>query len=202
MDLNNQVKLLRVLQEKEVVRVGGSKTIKTDCRIIVATHKNLMDEVKEGRFREDLYYRLFGLPIELPPLRERDDDVILLAHFFISEFCKQNQLENKYLTEEARNKIKSYSWPGNVRELKSVIELAIVLSNDNEIKANDITLPNGSDLMSNLLLTEETMRTYNIRIVKHFLSRYNNDTKKVADILDIGQTTVYRLLKEAKEQES
>lgn len=201
MDLNGQVKLLRVLQEKEVVRVGGNKTIKTDCRIIVATHKNLLDEVKEGRFREDLYYRLFGLPIHLPPLRERDDDCLILSQYFIEAFCKQNQLETKYITEEARHKIRRYSWPGNVRELKSVIELAVVLSSSDEIKADDITLPARGDLMSNLLMTEETMRIYSIRIVRHFLNKYNNDTKKVADLLDIGQTTVYRLIKEAKELE-
>lgn len=201
MALSAQVKLLRVLQEKEVVRVGGNKTIKIDCRIVVATHKNLLDEVKEGRFREDLYYRLFGLPIHLPPLRERDDDCLILSHHFIEEFCKQNQLEQKYITEEARHKIMRYSWPGNVRELKSVIELAVVLSSSNEIKAEDITLPSSGDLMSNLLMTEETMRTYSIRIVQHFLNRYDNDTKKVADVLDIGQTTVYRLIKEAKESE-
>lgn len=196
-----QVKLLRVLQEKEVVRVGGNKTIKVDCRIVVATHKNLMEEVKAGRFREDLYYRLFGLPIQLPTLREREDDCLLLSQYFMDNFCEENNIPQKYITEEARAKIMHYSWPGNVRELKSVIELAVVLSNTDEITDSDITLLGNEDLISDLLLKEETMRNYSIKIVQHFLSRYDNDTKKVADLLDIGQTTVYRLLKEAKEQE-
>lgn len=199
MDINAQVKLLRVLQEKEVVRIGSNKTIQVDCRIICATNKNLLDEVKAGNFREDLYYRLFGLPIELPPLRDRQDDALALSHFFISEFCKQNGLEPKYLSEEARHKIMGYKWPGNVRELKSVIELAAVMSSGDEIMASDITVAGGSDPVSDMLTKEESLREYNIRIVQFYLNRYDNDTKKVADVLDIGQTTVYRLIKEGKE---
>lgn len=201
MDINAQVKLLRVLQEKEIVRIGGNKTIKVDCRIIAATHKNLLDEVKAGRFREDLYYRLFGLPIHLPSLSEREDDSLILANHFITDFCRQNGMEPKYLDESARRKLRGYHWPGNVRELKSVVELAVVMSNTPEISAGDITLASGSDLLADLLIEENTMRAYSIRIVQFYMDRYDNDTKKVADVLAIGQTTVYRLLKEAKEFE-
>ena len=97
MDLNAQVKLLRALQEKEITRVGSNVTIPTNCRIIVATNRNLIEDVKEGKFREDLYYRLFGLPIHLPPLRERDNDVLILSQHFLKLFCKENDIEVKKL---------------------------------------------------------------------------------------------------------
>lgn len=199
MDMNFQAKLLRVLQEKEVTRVGGNEVIKVNCRIIVATNRNLQEEVKNGKFREDLYYRLFGLPIHLPPLRERDNDTLLLAKFFIDAFCKENNLETKTISESARKKLLSYNWPGNIRELKSVIELAIVMSSKEEINADDISL-SSNDALPNVLTEELTMREYEIRIVNHYMQKCDNNTKLVADKLGIGQTTVYRLLKEDKNQ--
>lgn len=198
MDMNAQVKLLRVLQEREVTRVGGNKTIKIDCRIIVATHRNLLDEVKNGKFREDLYYRLMGIPVHLPPLRERNDDVLLLAQFFIQNFSKENGIEVKTLSEEARIKLLNHRWPGNIRELRSVVELAVVMSSGNEIQASDLTLSSNSDMLPDLLTEEQTLREYNIRIVQSYLNKYDKDTKIVADKLGIGQTTVYRLIKESK----
>ncbi len=197
MDINFQAKLLRVLQEKEVTRIGGNETIKLKCRIIVATNRNLLDEVKKGNFREDLYYRLFGLPIHLPPLRERGKDVLLLAKFFIDAFCKENNLPTKSISEDAQRKILSYQWPGNIRELKSVIDLGVVMSSTNEITASDLSL-NTSDALPNMLTEELTLREYNRRIVNHYMEKCNDNTKLVAEKLGIGQTTVYRLLKEDK----
>ncbi|MCW8897824.1 MAG: sigma-54 dependent transcriptional regulator [Flavobacteriales bacterium] len=199
MDMNFQAKLLRVLQEKEVTRVGGNEVIKVNCRIIVATNRNLQEEVKNGKFREDLYYRLFGLPIHLPPLRERDNDTLLLAKFFIDAFCKENNLEPKSISENARKKLLSYNWPGNIRELKSVVELAVVMSSGKEINADDISL-SSNDALPNVLTDEMTMREYEIRIVNHYMKKCDNNTKLVAERLGIGQTTVYRLLKEDKNQ--
>jgi DNA-binding NtrC family response regulator len=138
MDLSLQSKLLRVLQEKEVTRVGGNQVIKLDVRIIVATHKNLQEEVRSGKFREDLYYRILGLPIHLPPLRERGQDVILLAKYFLDEFAKENQLKKFRLTSDAQDKLLSYPFPGNVRELKSVMDLAAVMADESEISASEI----------------------------------------------------------------
>ncbi|MGE0562230.1 MAG: sigma-54-dependent transcriptional regulator [Flavobacteriales bacterium] len=201
MDINFQVKLLRVLQEKEVTRVGSNLPIKTNCRIIVATNRNLLEEVKKGKFREDLYYRLFGLPIHLPPLRERDSDILLLAKYFIDSFCKENSLPTKNISENARKKLLSYRWPGNIRELKSIVELAIVMSSEKELVESDISLST-TDALPNVLTQEMTLREYNRRIVNYYMEKCNDNTKLVAEKLGIGQTTVYRLLKENQEFEN
>lgn len=197
MDMSFQAKLLRVLQEKEITPIGSNKVIKTDCRIIIATNRNLQEDVKSGKFREDLYYRLIGLPIHLPPLRERGNDVLLLARFFIDGFCKENKLDSKVISEGAQQKLLNYQWPGNIRELKSIIELAAVMSPDHEITPESITI-SASNKLSDIFSNEMTLREYNRKIVNHYMEQYNNNTKKVADKLDIGQTTVYRLLKEDK----
>ncbi len=198
MELGLQSKLLRVLQEKEIVRIGSNKPIKTDCRIIVATNKNLKEEVKKGNFREDLYYRLLGLPIELPPLRERSKDVLILANHFIKEFCAENNIPLKRLTEYSRNKLMNYSYPGNVRELKSLVELAVTLSGTGEIEPSDIVLDPGEPAVFTDI-ADLTLREYELRMIKSTLKKCNNDIKLAASKLDIGVSTIYRLLREEKE---
>ena len=195
MDISLQAKLLRALQEKEIVRVGSNKPIKTDCRIIVATNRNLQEEVIKGNFRQDLYYRLYGLPIILPPLRERGNDIIILSKHFIAEFCKENNMPPKSLSNDAADKLLAYSFPGNIRELKSVIELAITLSDQDEITSDNIALGNEA-LLSEDIFNEISLREYNIRIVKKYLEKYDNNIKLVAEKLDIGVATIYRMLKE------
>lgn len=199
LDQNTQVKLLRALQEREIVRIGGAKPIKFSCRIVVATHKDLKQEVTEGRFREDLYYRLLGLTIALPPLRDRGGDIILLAEYFVKLFAKDNQLEPKSLDDSARNKLMKYNWPGNIRELKSIIDLSFILSTNEFISADHIHLAESGSL-NDLTVIEMTMREYTRKIVTVFMNKYDNNTKTVADKLDIGQTTVYRILKEIEEE--
>jgi DNA-binding NtrC family response regulator len=140
MNLSHQAKVLRVLQEREIQRIGSNKTIKLDFRLIAATNRNLAEEVKAGRFRQDLYYRLQGFLIHLPPLRERGDDIILLAKSFLADFCKQNKLEPVTLSKEAIKYLMEYPWPGNVRELKAVIERAALLAENNTITIGDLTL--------------------------------------------------------------
>jgi two-component system response regulator AtoC len=194
MDLAFQAKLLRVLQEREIMRVGSNTPVKTDCRIIVATHRNLQNEIKAGRFREDLYYRLFGLLIELPPLRERGKDILLLSKHFMESFCKENNMPTKGFSEEAQRKLLSYSFPGNVRELKSVIELAAVMSTGEIVQANEISLAS-NDIMNDILDEDLTMRDYEMRILKAYLKKYDDNIKKVAAKLKIGQSTIYRMLK-------
>ena len=195
MDISVQAKLLRALQEKEIVRIGSNKPLKTDCRIIVASNKNLQESVLRGEFRQDLYYRLYGFPIELPPLRERGNDVIILSKHFIQDFCKENNLPQKALSKSAAEKLLTHSFPGNIRELKSVIELAITLSDNEEITDENILLGNNA-LIEETIDKELSLREYNIRIVKRYLEKYDNNIKLVAEKLDIGVATIYRMLKE------
>lgn len=195
MDPNLQAKLLRVLQEREVTRIGGNQVIKLDVRIIAATHKDLSEEVKEGRFREDLYYRLLGLPIQLPPLRERGTDVILIAKHFLDTFTKENQMSRFKIGQEAQEKLLLYPFPGNIRELKSIIELSAVMAGDQEIKPQDISFNNTSRIES-FLHQEMTMEEYMYRIIRHFLNKHDNNVLEVARKLNIGKSSLYRYLKE------
>ena len=200
MDINFQAKMLRALQDMEITRIGSNKPIKTDCRIIVATNRNLRQETEDGRFRKDLYYRLFGLPIELPPLRERGKDILVLARHFTERFCRDNNLAVKSFGEKALNKLMGYSWPGNVRELKSVVELAVVMATGDTVEAGDILLESESALPE-VMSEHMTLREYNRKIVDIFMKKYNNNVPVVAEKLDIGQTTIYRMLKEKKQSQ-
>ena len=193
MDLALQSKLLRVLQEREVVRVGGNEKIKLDIRLVTATHKNLAQEVQRGNFREDLYFRIMGLPIVLPPLRERDNDILLLAKHFADEFAKENNLGTIQFSKEARNKLMGHPFPGNVRELKAVIDLAVVMCEDNEIREEDITFSQGKrdDLF---MIENKTLRQYTCDIVKQYLKKHNNDVVAAANALDIGKSTIYKMM--------
>jgi two-component system, NtrC family, response regulator AtoC len=195
LDISLQAKLLRVLQEKEIVRIGSNKPVKTNCRIIVATNRNLQESVLKGEFRQDLYYRLFGMPIELPPLRERGNDILILAKYFIDGFCAENKLPKKSLSPEVVKRLISYSFPGNIRELKSVIELGVTLCDGEEISSDNIFLGNDA-LLQESFAKEMTLREYDIFIVKRYLEKYDNNIKTVAEKLDIGTATIYRMLKE------
>ena len=197
MDVSFQAKMLRALQEKEITRVGSNKNIAVNCRIIVATNKNLAQEVKKGNFRKDLYYRLLGLSIELPPLRERGNDVLILAAHFARSFSEENKLPAKKLSPAAMQKLRQYPFPGNIRELKSVIELAVTLSDGDLIENGDIVF--GDEEIIDISQFEEfTLREYDQRIVTTLLDKYNNDVKLVAKKLDIGVATIYRMLKEQR----
>ncbi|MCJ7936264.1 MAG: sigma-54 dependent transcriptional regulator [Chryseobacterium sp.] len=194
LDINLQSKLLRALQEREVTRIGGTQKIKFDARLIIATHKNLAEEVKKGNFREDLYYRIVGLPIELPPLRERDQDILVLAKHFIKLFAKENNMEAPVLSSEAINKLMKYPFPGNVRELKSVVDLACVMTDHDEIQADDIhfnPIGNKEDLF---ISAGKTLKQFTTEIILYHLKKNNNDIMKTAQILDIGKSTIYNLL--------
>lgn len=138
MDLSLQSKLLRVLQESKVTRLGSNKEIALNVRVVSASNKNLIKRIEEGLFREDLYYRLLGFLIELPALRDRENDIILLARHFMAVFCKANKMAVKVLEKEALYKLMQHSWPGNVRELKSVVERAALMADGNVVQAHDI----------------------------------------------------------------
>jgi transcriptional regulator with GAF, ATPase, and Fis domain len=138
MDLSLQVKILRVLQEKEFERVGGTKTLKADVRIVAATNRDLEEEVRAGRFREDLFYRLNVIPLHLPPLRERGDDVLLLADHFLGRFCRQKQRKKMGIPAASRDLFLRYPWPGNVRELENFMERLSILCEHDEIRPEDL----------------------------------------------------------------
>jgi DNA-binding NtrC family response regulator len=194
MDLNMQAKLLRVIQEKELTRVGGNKSIKFDARVIVATNKNLAKEVQKGNFREDLYYRLLGLPIEIPPLRFRGNDILILAKFFVDEFCRENKMTKMEISSKAQEKLLKYPFPGNVRELKAVMELACVMTNSQTVEEDHVTF-NSTNAKSDFLLEEDSLEGYVRKIIKFYLQKYNNNVMVVAKKLDIGKSTIYRMLK-------
>lgn len=194
MDINLQAKLLRVLQEKELTRVGSNVIIPIDCRIVCATNRNLLTEVKKGRFREDLYYRLLGLPIHLPPLRDRENDILLIARHFIDQFCKENNLAKKVLSLDAKKKLLQFTFPGNIRELKSLIELACVLADGEEIMGEHVQLPSYESSFTHLH-EPLTLRQYMIQLLQHYLEKYHYDVLKVAKKLDVGKSTLYRMIK-------
>ena len=194
LDLNVQSKLLRVLQEREIVRLGSNIPIKFDARLITATHKNLTDEVNKGYFRKDLFYRILGLPIELPPLRDREKDILILAKSFSNSFAKENKLNSITISREAQEKLLKYNFPGNVRELKSVIELACIMCNNSIIEPQHINF-NSLKLDETYLIEEKSLKEYNIDIISFFLKRYNSNVVQVANKLNIGKSTIYNMIK-------
>jgi len=194
LNLSIQAKLLRVLQEREFVRVGGNKNIKLDVRLIIATHKNLAEEVRKGTFREDLFFRVMGLPIKLPPLRERSEDILILAKYFVDDFAKENNMGIIHFAQEAKTKLLHYYFPGNVRELKAIIDLAAVLCENNKITANDITFTTSKN--KEVFMNEQkTLKQYTREIIKYYLKKNNNDVIAAAKDLEIGKSTIYKMLK-------
>ncbi len=193
MDISLQTKLLRVLQEREVARLGGNESIKLNVRLISATNKNLTEEVKNEAFREDLFFRIMGLPIELPPLRDRGNDVLILAKHFADDFAKENNLGSISFSKDAKEKLMNYGFPGNVRELKAVIDLAVVMCENNEIKADDITFSSTKrdDFFIN---RNKTLRQHTCDIVKYYLKEHDNDVIATAKALDIGKSTIYKMI--------
>jgi DNA-binding NtrC family response regulator len=194
LDITVQAKLLRALQERIICRLGGNKEIPVDVRIIVATHCNLYDLMVKKQFREDLYYRLLGLTVDLPPLRERGHDIVLLAQHFMQVFCKQNNYPSKQLSEAALKKLLLYPFPGNVRELKSIVELAVVLSSNTVIEASDLTLriADNRDITTE---KEKSLEEYEWEIIDSYLKRYHGNVQMVANKLEVGKSTIYRMLK-------
>ncbi len=194
MDLSLQSKILRAIQEREFTRVGGTETIKFKARLLTATHRDLEVQVREGKFREDLYYRIMGLPVALPPLKDRDEDVLLLAEFFIKQYAKENKTGSLKLNRSGKEKLLKYHFPGNVRELKAVIELACVMTDTNGISDEDIRF-SGLNNEPAIVYGEKSLREYTLEIVRHYLEKYNNNVVQVAEKLGVGKSTIYNMLK-------
>ena len=196
-----QAKLLRVLDEKLVVRVGGSHPIHTDVRIIAATNQDLASMVREKRFRQDLYYRLNVVALELPPLRDRRDDVLLLAEHFLQEFCAQARRKPPKLSAEARRRLQQHPWPGNVRELRNLMERLAYLLEGNRIEADDLAFILGpsaealAGVSASLPLAEATDR-FQAEYIKHVLDRCGGGMSEAARQLGLHRSNLYRKMRQ------
>ena len=189
-----QTKLLRVLQERTLERVGGNETIAVDVRVIAATNRDLGAEVREGRFREDLYYRLNVVHLDMPPLRLRGSDVIVLANAFLRRFAEDNKKPVEDFTEEARTKILAHRWPGNVRELENAIERAVVLCEGPRIEADDLPFEAAQPMKGPVRVPGATMAEIERWAILASLEATGGSTTKAAELLDISVRTIqYRL---------
>lgn len=199
MPLYMQAKLLRVLQEKEVVRIGSNKVVKLDVRVICATHKNLEQLVDEGRFREDLYYRLNVLSLDIPPLRQRKEDIPLLVEKFVEKFYKETGLYRE-IPEEVMNILCNYDWPGNIRELKNIVERICVNADDTEVTVNDLP----AAILNKTFRIEhkrnqglkEIMENIEKEIIISTLKECNNNKSLAASKLNIPRASLYRKIEE------
>ena len=197
-NLATQVKLLRVLQEHKFERVGGEKSIEVDVRVVAATNRNLEDEVKAGRFREDLFYRLNVVRIEMPSLRERMDDIPLLMHAFLREFNIENKKNIKGFDKASKSAMIKYSWPGNIRELKNAVESAVVMCTGDEIKMEDLPRSLRSQTEEKVITIPIgiTMDEAEKIIIQENLAANKGNKSRTADILGIGRKTLHRKLEE------
>ena len=197
-NLATQVKLLRVLQEHKFERVGGEKSVEVDVRVVAATNRNLEDEVKSGRFREDLFYRLNVVRIEMPSLRERMDDIPLLMHAFLREFNIENKKNIKGFDKASKAAMIKYNWPGNIRELKNAVESAVVMCTGDEIKMEDLPRALRSQGEEKVITIPIgiTMDEAEKIIIQENLAANKGNKSRTADILGIGRKTLHRKLEE------
>jgi two-component system NtrC family response regulator len=188
-----QVKLLRFLQERVIERVGGRQEIPVDVRIVCATHQSLKDQIAAGKFREDLYYRLAEISIEIPPLRARHGDAALLAHAFVRHFAAEQRRGGVTLLADAMDVIESYAWPGNVRELENVIKRAVIMADGPTISAADIGLE-AADADAAVLNLRQIREHAEKNAVVRVLGRVNGNLSKAAELLGVSRPTLYDLM--------
>ncbi len=208
MSLNLQVKLLRVLQERSFEPVGSSKTIAVDVRVIAATNQDLPTAIADGRFREDLYYRLNVIPIEVPPLRERAGDVELLVDFFIEKLNKNKNKKVQGIDSEALNLLKDYGWPGNVRELENTLERMVVLRSEGELDIGDLprqlrtaplaSAPTAPSLPSSGVSFNELVDLFETDLISQALDKTSWNKNKAAKMLGLNRTTLLEKIKKKK----
>ena len=192
MPLSLQAKLLRFLQERTIERIGGRAEIPVDVRVVGATNKNLRQAMSTGAFREDLYYRISEITIEIPPVREREGGRLLLARYLLNKFAKQQGRQIKGFTEEAHDAIESYSWPGNVREMENKIKAAVIMAETKFVTAEDLGLGvTNPPPTLNLRAVRQTAET---RAIREALARAGNNISRTAELLGVTRPTLYDLL--------
>ncbi len=203
MSLKAQSKTLRILQEQKFERVGGSRTIRVDVRVIAATNKDLEAEIEKGRFRDDLYYRLNVIPIRVPPLRERIEDIPALVNEFLKENSVNINLEPKALASEALQKLQRYHWPGNIRELKNLVERLVIMTQGKEIRASDVPTPYGQDafpepaIASSLQANtfKEAKESFEKAFIARKLQEYKWNISQTADAIGIERSNLHKKIK-------
>ncbi|MBL7165057.1 MAG: sigma-54-dependent Fis family transcriptional regulator [Dehalococcoidales bacterium] len=193
MSTNIQVHLLRVLEEKEFTRVGGNELVKTDVRVVTATNRDIKKAVTSGAFREDLYYRLNVVTIELPPLRERKEDIPLLAQHFLEQFTVENQKKTIGFSPEATDFLLKYEWPGNVRELENAIERAVILTKNSYIEVGDLAQDN--PILVRSALSGKSLDEVEKNYILDVLAGTNGNNSEAARILGITRMTLYNKIK-------
>lgn len=201
MSLGGQAKLLRVLEEKTVVRVGGSTPIRTNARVFAATNQDLAELVRQKRFREDLYYRLNVVTLQLPPLRERGEDVLLLAEYFLKDFSRKARRRTPRLTSAARKRLLTHSWPGNVRELRNMMERIAFLSADEKIEAENFEFilapsPQSLDAVSWEHTLSDATRQFQIRMIERRISQAGGNMTLAAEQLGLHRSNLYRKMRQ------
>jgi len=203
MSLKAQSKTLRILQEQKFERVGGSRTIHVDVRVIAATNKDLEAEIEKGNFREDLYFRLNVIPIKVPPLRERVEDIPQLVEEFLAEIARNTNLKGKVFSGEALEILKKYHWPGNVRELRNLVERLVIMTPDRVIQAKDIPPPfnrqsEGEDGFERGL-DAATFKEAKMRFEKAFLEKklreFNGNISQTAEAIGVERSNLHRKIK-------
>jgi two-component system NtrC family response regulator len=189
-----QAKLLRFLQERVIERLGGRQEIPVNVRIVCATHQNLKFLINEGRFREDLYYRLAEIVVNIPPLRARSGDAALLAHAFLRRFAAENNRSNMTLREDAVRMIEAHPWPGNVRELENCIKRAVIMADGNQITADDIGL-SGAEQEEAIKLDLRHARDHaERRVIITALARADGNVVRAAELLGVSRPTLYDMM--------
>lgn len=193
LDLASQVKLLRVLQDQTFEPLGDSHTRQVNVRVVCATNADLPRLIEEGRFREDLYYRINLITVHLPPLRERKDDIPALAAYFINKQCEANALPPVTLSDDAVKRLRSFSYPGNIRQLKNIVERAVLMSGKSVITAEDIELPTDTP-HSTLLTPHSTLEEQERTAIENAMREYDGNLSKVAEALGLSRGALYRRL--------
>jgi two-component system NtrC family response regulator len=188
------VKLLRALENRTIERVGGREQIQLDVRILAATNRDLMKEVQNGNFREDLYYRLSVITIDLPPLRERSDDIILLASAFLNRYGKDNNKSNLAFTDQTVRSLLAYTWPGNVRELENKVKRAVIMTKDSQVQPQDLQLPSISSGKERVPSLQEIRERAERETLEESLTRHKWNISRVSRELKTSRTTLYDLI--------